>query len=56
MKKSENRVVNSDYESPVVKLVEFEVEVGFAASSISEIQGIDGIEGTLWSSSTGNTY
>ncbi|MFI3265784.1 MAG: hypothetical protein R3Y15_01365 [Rikenellaceae bacterium] len=56
MKSSENVNINDVYESPTVKLVEFEVEAGFAASSISEINDIDGIEGTLWTASPGNTY
>ncbi len=55
MKKSDNVIVNENYESPVVKLVEFEVEVGFAAS-LSDVNDNTGISGVIWTTTPGNTY
>lgn len=55
MKKSDNVIMNENYESPIVKLVEFEVEVGFAAS-MKDVSDNTGVSGVIWTTTPGNTY
>ena len=51
----ERTIQNDTYESPIIKLVEFEVEVGFAASFANEIPDA-GFSGTIQGTDKTHTY
>ena len=55
MNTKEKTIQDSSYESPMIKLVEFEVEVGFAASEANEIPAA-GFSGTIQGTDNTHTY